>query len=120
MQRKDHITQFIEDIQEVRLALLKPEYVHLKKTVEHLENAISSLKNYKVEQGVFIPKPPPVNNSSRTKTTQKKQIIQEPSLSQQITECGSGKHWVRKPLKNGALGYCRKNPQRKKYQSSNL
>lgn len=114
MHRKDHITQFIEDIQEVRLALLKPEYLHLKKTVEHLENAISSLKNYKAEQGIFIPKPPPINNNYKKKTTQEKQVLQESSLSQQIPECGSGKHWVRKRLKNGAPGYCRKNPQRKK------
>jgi hypothetical protein len=108
MTPSDHITQLIESLKKFRLSLLKFEDIQFKNTISYLSMAIKSLEDYKISQGIFIPKlPPHINNIPKETTSQS---LSEWSLSQQAPYGRSGYTWVKPFYRKGKLvrGHWRK------------
>jgi hypothetical protein len=92
----DDIDLWISGLKDIRLNSLRHTDCQVRSTVLHLDRAIEILVDYTAnrEQEQFIP--------------------EQPLLDQDYPQCPPGYHLVRRRLRNGALGFCRRNPQRKK------
>ena len=110
---KDHIELSIEDLKNARINLLRDNSRQVQRSLKSINTAIEILEAYKKQinqrQYQFTPL------SAQDKfSKQRSKIYIDSSLSQESSHCGQGYHWVRRALKNGESGYCRKNPQRNK------
>jgi hypothetical protein len=110
----DDIDLWISDLKDIRLNSLKHTDFQIRSTVPHLERAIEILVNYSAnrEQQQFIPEPRPQKCQIQHKAVQKGENILESSPSPQQFQCPPGKYWVRRRLKNGDPGFCRRYRQR--------
>jgi hypothetical protein len=96
----DDIDLWISDLKDIRINTLKHTDFKVRNTATHLDRAIEILIDYTAnrDRQQFIPEPPPIGCT----------------INKQYYQCPSGYHWVNRRLKNGAPGFCRRNPQRKK------
>lgn len=106
-----YLQDVINSLKNIKLSLIKLEDTNFKNCVTYLEMTIQILENYKNNPGQIERQIPP-NQISGNKKKSPENTLRVTSANSS-TQCGSGKHWVRKRLKNGEPGYCRRNPHRK-------
>jgi hypothetical protein len=97
-----YLQDVIDTLKRIELSLRKFEDKSFNKCTSSLNRAIKILEDYKSNPGQLERQLPP--NQTNLKGLP----------NQQKPDCGSGRHWVWRQLKNGKPGYCRKNPQRHK------
>lgn len=101
MNSQNLVDKYIETLKKIKLYLTNLADTKFQNSVQYLELAIRSLTAYRDSQQPYVYKPNP----------RKQQFHREEDVKKR---CPDGQHWVNRYLKNGAPGFCRKNPQRKK------
>lgn len=92
----DDIDLWISDLKDIRLNTLRHTDFQVRDAVPHLDRAIEILIDY-------------------TAIRERQQFAPEScSQSQEYPQCPPGYHLVKRRLKNGKFGFCRRNPQRYK------
>lgn len=114
----DDIDLLITQLREIRLNSYKHTDSQVRSTVPYLDRAIEILLEYTATRNrqSFIPEQRPEKYKVQKDAAQKKQNSLDLLPIEEFTQCPDGKHWVRRLLKNGEYGYCRRNPQKSKKQ----
>lgn len=101
---EDDITRFLITLRNLRSGFLEHSNSQVKSCVGYLDSAISRLESYRAEEKYYTPKP---------RSESDRDIFRKGVDAWETNTCGSGRHWVRRKLKNGKNGFCRRNPKRR-------
>lgn len=104
MHLEDDITRFINALKEIRSGLnVHTNSQAVNDCVKRLDQAIDLLESYRNQERYFSPE----QRSDSVRSFFKEKLKQSETYN-----CGERMHWVRRRLKNGKPGFCRKNPTR--------
>lgn len=117
------VAQWISGLKNIRSGLDALNNPDLRKNIGYLDSVIEALEEYLQKEKYHNPE----SSADRDKIKERIRSMQNLNVKGEILEkqsgkkigtapairdCGIGKHWVRRPKKNGEPGFCRNNPIR--------